>query len=51
MREFEQRALLVVGEAHRFAGMHRQRQRIRAVAKVEFDEFLIHIEIDAAVAP
>ena len=50
MREFEQRTLLVVGEADGLARVHRQRQRVRAIAQMEVDQLAVAIEVDAAVA-
>ena len=49
-REFEERALLRVGEAHRLARMHRQRQRVGAVRDVEIDQLAVAVEVDAVVA-
>lgn len=48
-REFEQRLLFAVAEAHRFAGVHRQRERLRAVAQMELEQLAVGIEIDPAV--
>ena len=46
-RELEQRPALRIGQAHRLARMHRQRQRVRAVADVELDQLVVKLEVDA----
>ena len=50
-REFaSSSAALVVGQADRLARVHRQRQRVGAVADMEFDELGVKVEVEGALA-
>jgi len=48
-RKLDHGALLGLGQAHGFGGVHRQRQRVGAVALMEVDELAEQIEVDAAL--
>ena len=48
-RKADQRALFHVGQAHRFAGVHRHREGLGAMAQMKVEHRAVAIEIDAAV--
>src|SRR6516162_8983025 len=48
--ELDQPAALAIGETHRLARMHGQRQRLRAVRELEINQPAIERKIDCAVA-
>ena len=42
-REVEELHLLFVGQAHRFADVHRQRERFRSVREVKIEQLAVHL--------